>query len=165
MKNTRSGVRRAHRAPRCCMQRFVPRSARARRGRPARILTGLLRAADRDGADDWALADAVVGVTFFGQQSPEDFDTFCRAFVSMFRITIGRCEWGGGRRGMGGCGQTAAWNCNSVPRGKVGNKGGKRGKKTGEQTRIGGTRDGVWGAGAKRDERIMEEKWREKQGE
>ncbi len=55
-----------------------------------------------------ALADAVVGVTFFGQQSPEDFDTFCRAFVSMFRITIGRREDVGGRRewfgGVGGCG-------------------------------------------------------------
>ena len=32
-----------------------------------------------------------MGVTFFSTKSPENFDTFCRAFVSMFRITIGRC--------------------------------------------------------------------------
>ena len=32
-----------------------------------------------------------MGVTFFSSKSPENFDTFCRAFVSMFRITIGRC--------------------------------------------------------------------------
>ena len=36
-------------------------------------------------------ADAVVGVTFLGERDPDDFSTFCRAFVSMFRITIGRC--------------------------------------------------------------------------
>ena len=38
-------------------------------------------------------ADAIVGVTFFSEEAPGDFDTFCRAFVSMFRITIGSVEW------------------------------------------------------------------------
>ncbi len=38
-------------------------------------------------------ADAIVGVTLFSKQAPGDFDTFCRAFVSMFRITIGSVEW------------------------------------------------------------------------
>ena len=32
-----------------------------------------------------------MGVTFLGERDPDDFSTFCRAFVSMFRITIGRC--------------------------------------------------------------------------
>jgi hypothetical protein len=35
----------------------------------------------------------VVGVTIFRQQAPDDFDTFSRAFISMFRITIGSVDW------------------------------------------------------------------------
>ncbi len=34
-----------------------------------------------------------MGVTFFSEDAPGDFDTFCRAFVSMFRITIGSVDW------------------------------------------------------------------------
>ena len=34
-----------------------------------------------------------MGVTFFSENAPGDFDTFCRAFVSMFRITIGSVDW------------------------------------------------------------------------
>jgi hypothetical protein len=38
-------------------------------------------------------ADAVVGVTIFRAQAPDDFDNFSRAFISMFRITIGSVDW------------------------------------------------------------------------
>jgi hypothetical protein len=37
--------------------------------------------------------DAIVGVTFFSDLAPGYFDTFARAFVSMFRITIGSVDW------------------------------------------------------------------------
>ena len=37
-------------------------------------------------------ADAIVGVSLFSDQAPQHFDTFCRGFVSMFRITSGRCR-------------------------------------------------------------------------
>ena len=39
------------------------------------------------------VADAIVGVTIFQEQAPEDFDNFSRAFISMFRITIGNVDW------------------------------------------------------------------------
>jgi hypothetical protein len=38
-------------------------------------------------------ADAIVGVTFFSKVAPANFETFSRAFVSMFRITIGSVDW------------------------------------------------------------------------
>jgi hypothetical protein len=38
-------------------------------------------------------ADAIVGVTFFSKDAPGEFNTFSRAFVSMFRITIGSVDW------------------------------------------------------------------------
>jgi hypothetical protein len=38
-------------------------------------------------------ADAIAGVTFFSTLAPGYFDTFSRAFVSMFRITIGSVDW------------------------------------------------------------------------
>jgi voltage-gated sodium channel len=36
---------------------------------------------------------AIVGVTFFNKVAPANFETFSRAFVSMFRITIGSVDW------------------------------------------------------------------------
>jgi hypothetical protein len=39
------------------------------------------------------LADAIAGVAFFSHQPPGHFDTFSRAFVSMFRVTIGSVDW------------------------------------------------------------------------
>ncbi len=38
-------------------------------------------------------AVSIVGVTVFQEQAPDDFDTFSRAFISMFRITIGSVDW------------------------------------------------------------------------
>ncbi len=32
-------------------------------------------------------------MTIFRAQAPDDFDTFSRAFISMFRITIGSMDW------------------------------------------------------------------------
>ncbi len=37
--------------------------------------------------------DAIAGVAFFSDVAPGYFDTFSRAFVSMFRITIGSVDW------------------------------------------------------------------------
>jgi hypothetical protein len=38
-------------------------------------------------------ADAIAGVTFFSAVAPGYLDTFARAFVCMFRITIGSVDW------------------------------------------------------------------------
>jgi hypothetical protein len=40
-----------------------------------------------------SISDAIAGVTFFHETAPGYFDTFSRAFVSMFRITIGSVDW------------------------------------------------------------------------
>ena len=38
-------------------------------------------------------ADSIVGVTFFAEDAPEYFGNFSRAFIAMFRITIGSLDW------------------------------------------------------------------------
>ena len=43
--------------------------------------------------DGTRVADAVIGVTFFGDLNPEFFGTFCRAFIAMFRMTMGSVEF------------------------------------------------------------------------
>ena len=37
------------------------------------------------------LADSIVGVTYYSSDAPDQFGTFARGFIAMFRITIGRC--------------------------------------------------------------------------
>ncbi len=45
-------------------------------------------------------ADSIVGVTYYADAAPQRFGTFCRAFIAMFGITIGRREIKrAGRRG------------------------------------------------------------------
>lgn len=39
------------------------------------------------------MAVAIVGVTIFREQAPDDFGNFSGAFISMFRITIGSVDW------------------------------------------------------------------------
>ena len=39
------------------------------------------------------MKDSVFGVTFFSEMAPNEYGTFARAFVSMFRITIGSVDW------------------------------------------------------------------------
>jgi len=36
---------------------------------------------------------SVVGATFYADSAPAEFGTFCRAFVAMFRITVGSNDW------------------------------------------------------------------------
>jgi len=36
---------------------------------------------------------STVGVTFYSQIAPEQFGTFCRAFIAMFNITVGSMDW------------------------------------------------------------------------
>lgn len=41
----------------------------------------------------FVIADSIVGVTLYAERAPDKFETFCRAFVSMFRITVGSIDW------------------------------------------------------------------------
>ena len=40
-------------------------------------------------------ADAIMGVTFFGDSDPQDFGKFDRAFISLYHLTAGD-TWVGG---------------------------------------------------------------------